>query len=97
MLRVVERAIVSFPNWGNWRCRLAFLLTGAIPIAADLPQTWDTPPRVRPVTVRDFGELCVSRGFHITTEIYLRGARRIPVRRDKSLRATTAIFELRNK
>jgi len=97
MLRVGERAIVSFPNWGNWRCRLAFLLTGAIPIAADLPQTWDTPPRVRPVTVRDFGELCVSRGFHITTEIYLRGARRIPVRRDKSLRATTAIFELRNK
>ncbi len=95
MLRVGKRAIVSFPNWGYWRCRLSFLLTGRIPMATDLPQSWDTSPRARPTTIRDFGDFCEKHGFHINTEIYLQGSRRIPVRRDKSLRSTTAIFELK--
>lgn len=95
MLRVGSRAIVSFPNWGHWRCRLSLLLTGRTPIAPGLPQSWDTPPRARPLTVRDFGEFCAAQGIHINQEIYLQGSRRIPVRRDKNLRATIAIFELK--
>src|SRR5512136_1256983 len=38
MLRVGRRAIVSFPNWGHWRCRLGLLFHGRMPLAADLPQ-----------------------------------------------------------
>jgi methionine biosynthesis protein MetW len=95
MLRVGRRAIVSFPNWGHWRCRLGLLLTGRIPVAPDLLQPWDTSPRARPLTVRDFGDLCQRHGIRITTEIYLQGARQIPNRKDKNLRATTAIFELK--
>ncbi len=95
MLRVGSRAIVSFPNWGHWRCRLSLLLTGRMPIAPGLPQSWDTPPRARPLTIRDFGEFCQAQGIEITKEIYLQGARRIPARRDKNLRATVAIFELK--
>jgi methionine biosynthesis protein MetW len=95
MLRVGTRAIVSFPNWGHWRCRLSLLLTGRMPITPGLPQPWDSSPRARPLTVRDFGEFSERNGIRITREIYLQGARRIPVRRDKNLRATTAIFELR--
>jgi methionine biosynthesis protein MetW len=95
MLRVGRRAIVSFPNWGHWRCRLALLLTGRMPVASDLAQPWDTPPRARPLTVRDFGDLCARHGIRITNQIYLQGPRRIPNRLDKNLRATTAIFELR--
>ena len=34
MLRVGERAVVSFPNWGYWRCRLELLLTGRMPLRA---------------------------------------------------------------
>ncbi len=64
-------------------------------MAADLPQPWYQPPRVRPLTVRDFGDFCAKHGFRITGQIYLQGARHIPVRLDKNLRATTAIFELR--
>ena len=94
MLRVGTRAIVSFPNWGHWRCRLSLLLTGRMPITPGLPQPWDSSPRARPLTVRDFGEFSERNGIRITQEIYLQGARRIPVRRDKNLRATTAIFEL---
>lgn len=95
MLRVGERAIVSFANWGHWRCRLYLLLTGRMPIAPDLPQPWYAPPRVRPLTVRDFGEFCTGNGVRVVEQIYLQGARRIPARRDKNLRATTAIFVLK--
>lgn len=94
MLRVGRRAIVSFPNWGHWRCRLSLLLTGRAPVAPGLPQPWATPPRARSLTVRDFGEFCLTHNIKVASEIYLQGARRIPVRRDKNLRATVAIFEL---
>jgi len=94
MLRIGRRAIVSFPNWGHWRCRLSLLVTGRIPVTPGLPQPWDTSPRARPLTIRDFGEFCERHKIRITQEIYLQGAHRIPARRDKNLRATTAIFEL---
>ncbi len=94
MLRVGSRAIISFPNWGHWRCRLSLLLTGHAPRTPDLPQPWDQPPRARPLTVRDFGDFCRQNEIRVEAQIYLQGARRIPNRRDKNLRATTAIFEL---
>jgi methionine biosynthesis protein MetW len=95
MLRVGKRAIVSFANWGHWRCRLGLLLTGRMPVASDLPQPWYVGRRIRPLTVRDFGEFCTQHGIRVTAQIYLAGAYRIPARRDKNLRATTAIFELK--
>ena len=95
MLRVGRRAIVSFANWGNWRCRLSLLFTGRFPEAADLPQNWYQAPRVRPLTVRDFGDFCAEYGFNISNQIYLRGDGHVAARRTKNLQATTAIFELR--
>lgn len=95
MLRVGHRAIVSFPNWGHWRCRLTFLLTGKTPLAPGLAQPWDAAPRARPLTVGDFEKFCRQQSIQITSQIYLEGWRRIPVRRDKYLRATIAIFELK--
>lgn len=95
MLRVGSRAIVSFPNWGHWRCRLSLLLTGRTPVAPGLPQPWDASPRARPLTIRDFGEFCVQHGIQITRQIFLQGPHRIPARFDKNLRATVAIFELK--
>ena len=89
MLRVGNRAIVSFPNWGHWRCRLSMLLTGRMPTTPGLPQPWDSSPRARPLTVRDFGDFCDRNGIRVAKEIYLQGAHRIPVRKDKNLRATT--------
>ncbi len=95
MLRVGQRAVVSFPNWGHWRCRLGFLQGGRMPGAPGVSQPWDTSPRARPLTVRDFIDFCGQNQFRIANEIYLQGSRRIPARLDKNLRATTAIFELK--
>jgi len=94
MLRVGRRAIVSFPNWGYWRCRLHLLLTGRIPQAPDLPQSWCDRPRWQAFTVTDFAGFCRDLGIHIGPQAYLDGGRRVHIRRFKNLLSTTAIFVL---
>lgn len=94
MLRVGKKAIVSFPNWGHWRCRLELLLTGRLPQAPDLPQPWYKTPRWQALTVTDFAHFCDVIGVHIEHEIYLERGRRIHVHKFKNLRPTTAIFAL---
>ncbi len=94
MLRVGKHAIVSFPNWGNWRCRLHLLFTGCIPQAPDLPQQWYETPRWQAVTITDFGQFCQTIGVRVRRQMFLAGERLIEVRRFKNLLATTAIFTL---
>jgi methionine biosynthesis protein MetW len=95
MLRVGRRAIVSFPNWGHWRCRMSLLLTGHMPSAPGDPQPWDEAPRARGLTIADFITFCAAHDVRIVTTTYLQGARRVPDRFDTNLRATWAVFELR--
>lgn len=97
MLRVGRTAILSLPNWGHWRCRLELLLTGRIPQAGDLPQSWDAAPRWQAFTITDFAYFCRRIGVEIQTEVYLAQGRRIEVRRMKNLLATTAVFGLARK
>jgi methionine biosynthesis protein MetW len=94
MLRVGRRAIVSFANWGHWRCRLSLLFTGRAPIAPGLPQPWHAAPRARPLTVSDFFSFCLQHGMRISSEIYLNGENPIAIQRSKNLLATIAVFEL---
>jgi methionine biosynthesis protein MetW len=95
MLRVGQRAIVSFPNWGHWRCRVNLLLTGRMPAAPGDPQPWDEAPRARGLTIADFKSFCAAHNVRITTATFLQGARGVPDRFDANLRATWAVFELR--
>ncbi len=94
MLRVGKHAIVSFPNWGYWRCRLELLLTGRMPQAPDLPQPWHVAPRWQAFTVTDFAHYCQQIGVRIEHELYLARGQRIHVRKFKNLRPATAIFGL---
>ena len=97
MLRVGQYAIVSFPNWGNWRCRLQLLMTGRIPQAPDLPQSWFDTPRWQALTVTDFGRFCRQINIRVIQQRYLAGDRVVNVRRYKNLLTTTAIFTLENR
>lgn len=94
MLRVGQRAVVSFPNWGYWRCRLELLATGRMPEAPGLPQPWYEAPRWQAFTITDFGQFCRQINVTICQEIYLAYGRRIQVRKIKNLLATTAVFVL---
>ncbi len=94
MLRVGRQAIISFPNWGYWRCRLQFFFTGCIPNAPDLPQRWYEIPRWQALSITDFAHLCRKLNIRITQQAYLTGQQRRQLRFFKNLLATTAVFTL---
>ena len=58
MLRVGRKGIVTFPNFGYWRCRLQLAFKGYMPVVKTLPHQWYDTPNVHLFTIRDFEELC---------------------------------------
>lgn len=65
LLRIGERAIVSFPNFGHWRVRLSLLLKGRMPVTKDLPYSWYDTPNIHFCTIRDFVALCDEVGAKV--------------------------------
>lgn len=65
LLRIGEKAIVSFPNFGHWRMRLALLLRGRMPVTRELPYSWYDTPNIHFCTIRDFVELCGEIGAKV--------------------------------
>lgn len=62
MLRIGKKAIVSFPNFGQWRVRVGLGLTGRMPVTRNLPYTWYDTPNIHFCTIRDFVALCADIG-----------------------------------
>lgn len=58
LLRIADRAIVSFPNFGHWRVRWSLLATGRMPTTKALPEPWWSTPNIHLCTLRDFTALC---------------------------------------
>ena len=58
LVRIGQRAIVSFPNFGFWKIRLGLLLRGRMPISDLLPHPWYETPNIHLCTIRDFVALC---------------------------------------
>jgi methionine biosynthesis protein MetW len=65
LLRVGERAIVSFPNFGHWRMRLALAAGGKMPNTPTLPTMWYDTSNIHLCTIRDFAELARSLGLKV--------------------------------
>jgi len=65
LLRIGERAVVSFPNFGHWRVRLALLSSGRMPVTGSLPTPWWATPNIHLCTLRDFTDLCAELGVRI--------------------------------
>jgi len=62
MLRVGQRAIVSFPNFGHWRMRSQVFFQGRMPVTDALPYAWWDTPNIHFCTIRDFVTLCETIG-----------------------------------
>lgn len=58
MLRIGNKAIVSFPNFGHWRVRTLLGFTGRMPVTRNLPDHWYDTPNIHFCTIRDFVNLC---------------------------------------
>ena len=96
MLRIGREGIVTFPNFGQWRCRLYLLSRGRMPVSRFLPYNWYDTPNIHFCTVRDFETLCRHLGIRILSRSMIGGgagpsrlARRWP-----NLFATTAIYHI---
>jgi methionine biosynthesis protein MetW len=94
IMRVGERAVVSFPNWGYWRCRLELLFTGRIPHATDLPQSWHEKPRWQAFTITDFARFCREKGMRISQCAFVANGRRVHIIKFTNLFSTTGVFVL---
>ena len=71
MLRIGQRAVVSFPNFGHWRIRLQVLLQGRMPMTDNLPDTWYDTPNIHFCTIKDFRELCEAIGARMERAVAL--------------------------
>ncbi|MSP68597.1 MAG: methionine biosynthesis protein MetW [Alphaproteobacteria bacterium] len=73
LLRIGHQAIVSFPNLGHWRARLALALHGRSPLTALVGHPWYDSPNIHPCTIRDFVQMCDGLGIRIRRSIAVDG------------------------
>ena len=98
LLRLADRAIVSFPNFGHWRVRWELLVHGRMPMTGALPLAWWETENIHLCTLRDFTSLCESLDLRIEACAALadgQAARAIdPHRPIENWRAESALFLL---
>ncbi|MDB5440616.1 MAG: SAM-dependent methyltransferase, partial [Caulobacteraceae bacterium] len=98
LMRIGERAIVSFPNFGYWQVRWALLARGRMPETKSLPEPWWATANIHLCTLLDFIALCEDLDLRIEACAALSGGRPArPIDPRKPLenwRAEAAIFLL---
>ena len=65
MLRIGREAILTFPNFGHWRCRLYLGTKGRMPVSEFMPYTWYNTPNIHFCTFKDYEKLCHERSVKI--------------------------------
>jgi methionine biosynthesis protein MetW len=101
LMRISERAIVSFPNFGHWRNRVDLLLNGHMPMTRALPEPWYSTANIHLCTVRDFVELVGDLDIRIDACAALAAGKRArpmdPTRALENWRAEAGLFLLSRK
>ncbi|ORE89990.1 methionine biosynthesis protein MetW [Aurantimonas sp. 22II-16-19i] len=69
LLRIGQRAIVSFPNFGHWTIRYSVALRGRMPVTRNLSHSWYETPNIHFCTIRDFVALADELGATVETAI----------------------------
>ena len=77
LLRIGQKAFVSFPNFAQWRIRFSLMFGGQMPVTKQLPSRWYDTPNIHHVTVDDFRSFLKTRGIRIEAQWFLRGDKRI--------------------
>lgn len=71
MLRVGERGLVTFPNFGHWRVRSYLVLRGRMPVSRSIPFSWYDTPNIHHTTITDFRDFVGANGGAIEREVSL--------------------------
>ncbi len=73
LLRIGQRAFVSFPNFAHWRTRAALMFGGRMPVTRALPVSWYETANIHHVTIRDFLELLDQMGVGVEQRWFFNG------------------------
>lgn len=65
LLRIGQRAVVSFPNFAHWRIRWQILMWGRMPVTETIGYTWYDTPNIHLCTIKDFAELVETVGARV--------------------------------
>jgi len=95
MLRVGQRAIVAFPNFGHWRMRLSMLVSGRAPRTKLFPYEWHESPNIHLLTIEDFEDLARKEGIAVERRYFLAGHRTVSM--IPNLLAETAVYLVRSR
>ena len=96
LLRVADKAFVSFPNFAHWRTRSALMFGGKMPVTRALPVSWYATENIHHVTVEDFRDLAGEKGARIERQWFFANERAIGSL-EANWRAEFAVFELSRK
>jgi len=93
LLRVGEKAFVSFPNFAHWRTRTALMFGGRMPVTRALPVSWYETRNIHHVTIEDFRGLAEGKGARIERSWFFANDREIGGA-GSNWRAEFALFQL---
>ncbi len=98
MLRIGEKCIVTFPNFGYWRTRFSLLISGRMPVTKQLRYQWYDTPNIHLFTYKDFELLCEEQNINILKKEFFGSSFSAPFRRlSANLFAQTAVYLLSSK
>jgi len=98
LMRIADRAVVSFPNFGHWRVRWSLVQRGRMPETRSLPEPWWSTPNIHLCTLADFNALVEDLDLRIEASAALaegKPARPMdPTKPIENWRAEAALFLL---
>lgn len=65
LLRIGKRAVVTIPNFGQWRVRLSLLRRGRMPVTKELDKTWYNTDNIHFCTILDLFDLIDAEGLTV--------------------------------
>jgi len=94
LLRIGDRAFVSFPNFAYWKVRWALFWGGRMPVTPALPVSWYETENIHQLTIDDFRAFVAERGLTVEQAWFLAGDKSISSAA-ANLRAEHAVFLLK--
>ena len=65
LLRIGKRAVVTIPNFAQWRVRLSLLRGGRMPVTKELDKTWYNTDNIHFCTILDLFDLIEAEGLTV--------------------------------
>ncbi len=69
-MRIGNRAVVSFPNFGYYKTRMNILVKGKVPRNELFPYEWYESPDIHMLSIDNFQEFCSMNNYHVECQYH---------------------------